>query len=351
MEKRSDSGSPMTSGEAVVSSCFEVRPIPGKGLGVVATRNVSPGTLLIDEGPLLLLDPPCKRNDILKLLGCRLFSSINMRSTPDRIRAQIHQMILEKLVQKLDPDQLRLLYSLTDKSDESSGSRSDRSTKSLWGIWQTNSIPLGSYRVSGIFPTVVRLNHSCRPNAHHIWDAESGREQVWVVGDIRAGQEITISYVRTFCSKKFRQSLLMERFGFLCSCEACSMEGMASELDDKYRLEIDRLAQQFSISKQEEELFSAIEIGERMIYLMHQVGFNANVLWPGFFNCFELYLLVGDLDKARFYLTRAYELVCKAQGPSSADARTMSKYKHCPEQYLQDFKTSDQHFIATLTHC
>lgn len=331
---------------SVASSCYEVRPIPGKGLGLVATRAIHPGTLIIDEAPLLLLDPPCKRNDILKLLGCRLFSSINMRTTPDQIRAQIHQMILEKLVQKLDQQQLQLLFSLSDKTVEHGAK-----AKSLWGIWQTNSIPLGSYRVSGIFPTVVRLNHSCHPNAHHIWDAESGREQVWVVEGVRPGQEITISYVRTFCSKSFRQSLLKEKFGFLCTCQACSLTGSASELDDKFRLEIDRLAQQFSSAKQNEDINLAIEIGERMLFLMQEVGFNANVQWPGFFNCFELYLLVGDIEKAQFYLSRAYELVCKAQGASSNDARIMQKYKHHPEQYLHDFKTSDKHFIASLTHC
>ena len=55
---------------------FRVQEIPGKGQGLVATRDLSPGTLLIEEEPLLLLDPPCKRNELLKLLGCRLFSTI-----------------------------------------------------------------------------------------------------------------------------------------------------------------------------------------------------------------------------------------------------------------------------------
>ena len=44
-----------------------------------------------------------------------------------------------------------------------------------------------------------------------------------------------------------------------------------------------------------------IDIGETIIALMEEAGFNSSVLWPGYFNCFELYLLAGDCGKARYY--------------------------------------------------
>ena len=69
-------------------ACFCVQTIPGKGEGLVATRDLRPGTQLLDEEALLILDPPRKRNDILRLLGCRLFSTINMKGSPDQIRTQ-----------------------------------------------------------------------------------------------------------------------------------------------------------------------------------------------------------------------------------------------------------------------
>jgi hypothetical protein len=37
---------------------------------------------------------------------------------------------------------------------------------------------------------------------------------------------------------------------------------------------------------------------------MEEVGFNSSVLWPGYFNCFELYLQAGDIKKAGFYASR-----------------------------------------------
>ena len=67
-----------------------------------------------------------------------------MRTTPDKIRAQIHRMILEKKVAtKLTDTQRNVLFSLEDKSAQDNGGR-----KTLWGIWQTNSIPLGKAKDS-----------------------------------------------------------------------------------------------------------------------------------------------------------------------------------------------------------
>ncbi len=63
--------------------------------------------------------------------------------------------------------------------------------KSLWGVWQTNCLPLSSYRASAVFPTVSRLNHSCRPNAHHEWCPEEGRERVWAAEDVKQGEEVS----------------------------------------------------------------------------------------------------------------------------------------------------------------
>ena len=33
----------------------------------------------------------------------------------------------------------------------------------------------------GIFPTVARINHSCKPNAHHFFNPDTGEEEVFVM--------------------------------------------------------------------------------------------------------------------------------------------------------------------------
>ena len=60
----------------------------------------------------------------------------------------------------------------------------------------------------------------------------------------------------------------------------------------------------FQSRQSDENPLEAIDIGETIIALMEEAGFNSSVLWPGYFNCFELYLLAGDGGKARYYADR-----------------------------------------------
>ena len=224
--------------------CYKVCQIPGKGVGVIASRDLTPGTLITREKPLLVLDPPSDRKTLLKTLGCD-WCKVNMRAPPELVRAQIQRMILEKTVKRMKEDERDQFMGLTDKTATNSN------TKSAWGVFLTNALPMGNYTVLGIYPTVARINHSCKPNAHHFYNEDDRTEEVWAMEPIRAGEEINISYIRTFCSKNFRQELLQDKFGFYCSCSVCSLTGERLLEDDKLRHEIDKLAQDFGMAKQD----------------------------------------------------------------------------------------------------
>ena len=236
------------------SSCYKLCQVPGKGLGVVASRDLSPGTLVTIETPLLVLDPPKERKTLLKTLGCD-WCKVDMRAPPELVRAQIQRMIVEKTVKRMREEERDQFMGLTDKTASNSNS------KSPWGVFVTNALPMGSYTVLGIYPTVARINHSCKPNAHHFYNEDDKTEEVWVMEPIQAGEEITISYIRTFCSRNFRQELLQEKFGFVCGCSVCGLTGERLQEDDRLRQEIDRLAQDFGMARQcgkEEGLIQAI---------------------------------------------------------------------------------------------
>ena len=225
---------------------FRLCQIPGKGVGVVANRDLAPGTLIILEKPLLVLDPPLDRKILMKTLGCD-WCKIDMRAPPELVRSQIQRLVLEKQVKKMKEEEREQFMTLTDKMVENSAK------KSPWGIFLTNALPMGSYRVLGIYPTVSRINHSCKPNAHHFFNEEDKTEQVWIIENVRAGEEITISYIRTFCSRNFRQELLRDKFGFSCTCSVCNLTGERLKEDDRLRLEIDTLAQDFGVAKQSDK--------------------------------------------------------------------------------------------------
>ena len=70
------------------------------------------------------------------------------------------------------------------------------------------------------------------------------------------------------------------------------------------RLPISNLSVWLQSRQSDENPLEAIDIGETIIALMEEAGFNSSVLWPGYSNCFELYLLAGDGGKARYYADR-----------------------------------------------
>ena len=57
-------------------------PVEGKGLGLVATRALEPGNLVVSEPPLVVLDPPTDRRTLLKALGCD-WSKVGMSENSD----------------------------------------------------------------------------------------------------------------------------------------------------------------------------------------------------------------------------------------------------------------------------
>lgn len=112
----------------------EERQIPGKGRGLVATREIPIGTRILCEKPLLTL---------------------NVKDLSDR-RADSNDNIAEK-VEALDRDaKYHFLVNLRN-------SRPD--LRLLTGILETNALPHDSKTTKRVFPTISLINHSCISNA------------------------------------------------------------------------------------------------------------------------------------------------------------------------------------------
>ena len=85
-------------------------------------------------------------------------------------------------------------------------------------------IYVGNNFETGLSIQISRFNHSCKPNA-----VNSEFNEVWAVCNIKAGQEITISYKEyglfSLRTTRKRQEIL-QTWGFTCKCEFCQ------EIDD-----------------------------------------------------------------------------------------------------------------------
>ena len=79
------------------------------------------------------------------------------------------------------------------------------------------SPPVGT----ALFPLLSRFNHSCWPNAHAV--KEGGRSiVVRATRRIKAGEEITTTYVDLHEPGRKRRRALWEASMFECRCERCA---------------------------------------------------------------------------------------------------------------------------------
>lgn len=110
---------------------------------------------------------------------------------------------------------------------------------SLLSIFQNNCMEMG--KGAGIFPNAARFNHSCVPNASFNWNQNIQRETIHIIHDVKAGDEITLSYCDMTHEKRLR-AWELKHYGFSCDCPACVGEendanGFAREgVDRRYRI-------------------------------------------------------------------------------------------------------------------
>ena len=126
---------------------------------------------------------------------------------------------------ELPDDEVEMFYNLSDcKADEG-----EEATE--LGIWRTNNFALGrsnNKSKNGIFPNLSRFNHSCVPSAEFRWNEKLYRQEIRAIREISPGEEITLCYFTLEVmgqSKKDRQEYLESHYGFICACQACSLEG------------------------------------------------------------------------------------------------------------------------------
>ena len=163
-----------------------------KDLGVLASRPLEDGEVLIREAPLL-------------------------RLTPDG------QGRYDGAYPAYGGDRERCRGLLTTLSMHSCGKRGMAASE-LERVIETNGFVVEGGHATVVFETIARLNHSCVSNARFEWDAATGTGAVHVKKQIGVGEEITINYGATG-TRDQRQRHLAARFGFDCACVRCEAEG------------------------------------------------------------------------------------------------------------------------------
>ncbi|KAI2608793.1 uncharacterized protein GGS25DRAFT_491580 [Hypoxylon fragiforme] len=204
----------------------EVRPVPGIGFGMFATKNLEVGDIVMIEYPVIEIGHAgsiaelCDRYFSLPPAELRTVDALHCDPTKleDAIANPQHQDNVYRWVHKKqrageflpETDTHQVAWLLLR----------------LWALFWTNCSATPNNK-SGLYPAFSRANHSCRPNVTWPIEMMDGEAKLTMTAtrEIRAGQEIFVTYcssMRTLPLKERRSKLM--NWGFTCRCELCTSE-------------------------------------------------------------------------------------------------------------------------------
>ena len=188
----------------LIDNLYQIVNIDGKGMGMIATQNIAPSTIILSEVSLIRERKVEKESEKYKLL----IDAYNS------LKNEHHQKQIMSLSN---------CFSSNSKREE------------MINIYYTNCIKIENNKKyqSGLFPNIARINHSCLPNA--FWIYEDNIMTVRALFDIKKGQEITSCYLKPLkYTFQQRQEILFNKYCFKCKCSHCIDENKMDEIITKY---------------------------------------------------------------------------------------------------------------------
>ncbi|KAI0792268.1 hypothetical protein C8Q75DRAFT_714475 [Abortiporus biennis] len=272
---------------------FTWQEVPDKGKGLVATRSIHRGELLLAEPPLFSLEPSPSNSDILAALAeCTREAQSEYFALPNEFKGC-------------------LLPAL--------------------GIFETNALYYNVHdsqrgctrEVVGIFLHGSRFNSSCTPNVSLTWDSTLGVMTFRTLRNIEEGAELCFNYTDVLATKEQRQQCILEDRNFICRCSTCELEGVELAESDRRRSTIARLFDEVPNCGNEPTLgIRKIRLALRLLKEERLVHYEASFCYDAFQFCVS----VSDFINAKAWIRRAWEVSCCTSGPDSNAARTFKTY-------------------------
>lgn len=238
---------------------------------------------------------------------------------------ELHEIAVRRGFENLEPATRQAFLELSSCYDEAT---TDVSIPVC--IYQTNSYQLGDDEpYGGLFLTIARLNHSCRPNCHHIWRPDLKEMLLFATRDICEGEELCTTYGPSQClDTAGRQAYLLERFSFTCGCEMClesssnDRDSTAADSGDNRMMKLDALQEDISLMAASGKPEDAIQAIEQSLSLLREQRIEtAALVKPLFHHGYQIAMgQMGDKVLARSYLAKELIAVKHSEGIGSPKA-------------------------------
>ncbi|KAI1466445.1 SET domain-containing protein [Daldinia caldariorum] len=272
--------------------------IPGKDIGLVATRAIRAGELIMARTPAIMVNEKA-----INTLGRKAVSELLIRATlnlPSR-----HRESLLKL--------------------STHSSASDYGDK-LYKILQTNSFRTGYHDginpFYSLFTEVSRLNHDCRPTCAYYFDHRDFHHKVMAVRDVAEDEELTIAYYDPLQSHSTRQEKLQKEWGFKCSCQRCSANATAIAESDRRVSQIHALWKELDDHSATSK--GSAEKARLLISLYEEEGILGR-LNEAYYRAAIEYVGIGDVEKATEYAALCIENGLLFVGPDRPFIKNMQE--------------------------
>ena len=178
---------------------YQVVEVAGKGRGLVATKILETGDLVLSE---------------------KMFLKLDVDSAKD-----------VSVFQRLDPETKEKLEKLSCPAGELDFDRSDPDqylAQCLLKKFSLNRIcTLEKSDSCAVFETISLINHSCIPNVYWFWLEDKTTMEIRVLKKIEVGEEIVATYIHLHSGLEFplRHHRMKMLLAWKFSCRFCSLEG------------------------------------------------------------------------------------------------------------------------------
>lgn len=226
----------------------EIQTTHSMGNGLFAIEDIARGTQILAEVPILAIPPSSQRDmddDIpafcaalqdLPKAEWKKLDELHCNTTLVTLarRAKIREWYKEKGITDTNG------VTLKGKKLQDVAKAATR----RFATFLSNRVQMGPRGEcgSGIFSFYSRINHSCAPNVHNAYNPGIQRLTLYSIRDIRAGEQITTSYINSACRTREQRRQETENWGFVCSCLACTdatiepLRARTFELDQRFAL-------------------------------------------------------------------------------------------------------------------
>ncbi|KAJ7131006.1 hypothetical protein C8R44DRAFT_871552 [Mycena epipterygia] len=188
-------------------------------------------------------------------------------------------------------------------------------------------------------PTICRVNHTCyspkaSPNAGYFWNVGTKEEELSALREIRAEQEIEVSYMNNPASEGEADPLtnLREKFGFDCSCSGCARPAAERRASQQrilaYKKFVDGLALRFALSRDPLRILAVIEA---QILIICEEGYTGE-LCERAHDAFQLCAYYGDEASARKWEEVSRDHYILYPGPTSETVKMARRLAAKPQE-------------------